>query len=290
MDITELLDRCAFPDTREPLALGVSGGADSVAMALLARAAGRDIVIWHVDHGLRPSSAEDAEMVAAFASRLGVGFELREVDILPGADLEARAREVRYTALPGDVCVGHTADDRAETVLMNLLRGAGLVGVAARFQRVNRPLIRLRRSETHALCEAEGICIVEDEHNHDPSFTRVAVRQRLIPEITQLVGRDPVPLLTRHADLVGDALDVVRTAAAAIDPTDVAALRVAPRAVGTEALRGWLQDQTGADHPVDAASIERVLAVVDGSRVATEVTGGHRVARTAGKLRVERRK
>lgn len=290
MDITELLDRCTFPSTGEPLALGVSGGADSVAMALLARAAGRDVVIWHIDHGLRPSSAEDAAMVAAFASDLGLGFELRGVDLEAGADLEARAREARYTALPDDVCVAHTADDRAETVLMNMLRGAGLAGVAAPFHRVNRPLIRLRRSETHALCEAEGICPVEDEHNHDPSFTRVAVRQRLIPEITELVGRDPVPLLTRHADLVADALEVVRTAAAVIDPTDVAALRAAPRAVGTEALRGWLQAQTGADHPVDAASIERVLAVVDGRHVATEVTGGHRVARTAGTLRVERRK
>ena len=289
MDITELLDRCAFPDSGEPLALGVSGGADSVAMALLARAAGRDIVIWHIDHGLRRSSAADAAMVAAFASDLGVGFELRQAELETGADLEARAREARYRALPDDVCVAHTADDRAETVLMNLFRGAGLVGVAAGFGRVNRPLIRVRRAETHALCEAEGICTVDDEHNRDPTFMRVAVRQRLIPEITELVGRDPVPLLTRHADLVGDAVELVRAAAAAIDPTDVGALRAAPRAVGTEALRGWLQAQTGADHPVDAASIERVLGVVEGRHVATEVTGGHRVARTAGRLRVEPR-
>lgn len=289
MDIADLLDRCRFPETDEPLALGVSGGADSVAMALLARAAGRDIVIWHVDHGLRATSGDDATAVASLAATLGAEFELRRVDVDPGADLEARAREARYDVLPGAVCVGHTADDRAETVLINLLRGAGLAGVAAPFHRVIRPLLRLRRAETHALCEAEGISTVHDEHNHDPAFTRVSIRQRLIPEIEAVVGRDPVPLLNRHADLVADALDVVRTAAAAVDPTDTAALGAAPRAVATEALRNWLQAETGAVHPVDAASIERVLSVVAGTHVATEVTGGHRVARTRGRLRVERR-
>ena len=289
MDITDLLDRCRFPDTDDPLALGVSGGADSVAMALLARAAGRDIVIWHVDHGLRATSGDDASAVAKLASTLGAEFELRRVDIDPGVDLEARAREARYAVLPADVCVGHTADDRAETVLINLLRGAGLAGVAAPFHRVIRPLLGLRRAETHALCDAEGISTVHDVHNHDPAFTRVSIRQRLIPEIEAVVGRDPIPLLNRHADLVADALDVVRRAAAGVDPTDTAALEAVPRAVATEALRSWLQTETGAVHPVDAASIERVLSVVAGRHVATEVTGGHRVARTRGRLRVERR-
>ncbi len=288
MDITELLERCDFPDRAEPLALGVSGGADSVAMALLAQAAGLDFVIWHVDHGLRSQAADDARSVADLAARLGVGFELRKVEIEPGADLEARAREARYGTLPQGVCVGHTADDRAETVLFNLLRGSGPTGVAASFGRASRPLLRLRRSETWALCSSVGVELVDDEHNHDLSFTRVAIRHQLLPEIERVVGRDPVPILVRHADLVGDALVVVRAAAAMIDATDVMALRAAPRAAATEALRTWLQNETGSDGSVDTASIERVMAVVDGTCVATEVVGGHRVARTAGRLRLER--
>lgn len=288
MDAAELLGRCDFPDSPGPLALGVSGGADSTAMALLAAAAGRRFVIWHVDHGLRPESATEAVQVEKLAASLGVECEVRRVDVGPGSDLEARARAARYGALPADVCVGHTADDRAETVLLNLLRGAGPAGVAAPFDRVHRPLLRLRRRETVALCVAHGIEVIEDPMNRDSAFARVAVRERLVPEMIELLGRDPVPLLNRHADLVAEMLDAVRQAASEVDPTDTAALRAVPRAVAAEALREWLRAETGADTFVDAASIERVMSVVHGTNKATETSGGHRVTRTGGRLRVER--
>jgi tRNA(Ile)-lysidine synthase len=289
MRAVDLLDRCAFPPSEGPLAVGVSGGADSVAMALLARLAHREIVIWHVHHGLRAEADHDADMVEKLASDMGVAFELRRVRVAPGADLEARARAARYDALPDEVCVGHTADDRAETVLLNLLRGAGLAGVAARMDRVYRPIRLLRRSETHAVCEAEGQQFIDDVMNHDPSFTRVAVRHKVMPMLADVFDRDPVPLVNRHADHVADALDMVQAAAARIDPTDAAALRGAPRAVATEALRAWIAGEIGASLAVDLASIDRVLAVVDGTAIATEIAGGHRIARTAGILRVELR-
>ena len=285
MHAVELLGRCDFP--AGPLALGVSGGPDSVAMALLADEAGLDFVIWHVHHGLRPEADDDADLVAKLAAALGRRCEVRSVDVAPGPGLEARARAARYEALPDDVCVAHTADDRAETVLFNLLRGAGPAGVAAPFDRVHRPLLKVRRHETRALCDAGGVEVVDDRMNDDESFTRVALRNRVLPVIAEVLGRDPVPLLTRHADLTADALAVVQAAAADVDPTDTVALRAVPRAVAAEALRRWLKAETGAASAVDAASIDRVLAVVDGTHVATEVTGGHRVARTAGRLRVE---
>jgi tRNA(Ile)-lysidine synthase len=291
MDAVELLDRCRFPepvaDRDERLELAVSGGPDSVAMALLAAATGRELRIWHVHHGLRPEADDDAELVARLAVDLGARFELRRVDLASGPGLEARARAARYAALPVDVCVGHTLDDRAETVLLNLFRGAGLAGVAAPMARVHRPLLGLRRHETVALCADAGRAVVDDPMNHDPVFSRVAVRTRVLPLVEELLGRDPVPLLARHADLSADALVVVRELAAAIDPTDVAALRAAPRAVASEALRAWLGAATGEGAAVDAASIERVLAVVDGVHVATEIAGGHRVSRSRGRLRVE---
>ena len=203
-----------------------------------------------------------------------------------GPDLEATAREARYAALPPDVCVAHTADDRAETVLLNLLRGAGLAGVAAPFSRVRRPILGLRRAETRALCESARVSVVDDPMNDDPRFARVVVRKQLLPVAAEALGRDPVPLLNRHADLVADALVVIQDAAAALDPTDTAALRAAPRAVASEALRQWLMTQTGTPTAVDAASINRVMDVVDGTARATEVEGGFRVARTAGRLRL----
>jgi len=285
VDLAALLDRCDFPDG--PLALGVSGGADSVAMALLAHEADREFTIWHVDHGLRPSASTDADMVDALASRLDVGFELREVTVAAGGHLEARARTARYAVLPADVCVGHTADDRAETVLFNLLRGAGPAGVAAPMARVRRPILRLRRFETEAICGAAGVIPITDEHNLDPSFTRVRIRTELLPLIAELFDRDPVPLINRHADLLGDVLAVVQDHAAEIDPTDTGALAAAPKAVATEALRAWIRTSTPDGATPDAASIERVMRVVDGSHVATEIEGGHRVSRSKGRLSLD---
>lgn len=282
MDLAALLDRCDFPDGS--LTLGVSGGADSVAMALLAQATGREFSIWHVDHGLRASSSTDAAMVDALASRLGVAFELRQRAVESGANMEARARDARYAALPADICVGHTADDRAETVLLNLLRGAGPAGVAAPMERVNRPIIRLRRAETEAVCVDAGITPIVDEHNVDPSFTRVRVRSELLPLIADLFDRDPVPLLIRHADLVGDALAVIQDHAARLDPTDAKAVAAAPKAVASEALRAWIHDELPNTTSPDAASIDRVLRVADGTYIATEIEGGHRVSRSAGRL------
>ena len=288
MDTAELLARCDFGEDDE-LALGVSGGADSTAMALLAAEAGRSFTIWHVHHGIRDASDAEAEVVEKFAASLGAPFELQRLELTDGPDLEATAREARYTALPPDVCVAHTADDRAETVLLNLLRGAGLAGVATPFSRVRRPILGLRRAETRALCESAGVSVVDDPMNDDPRFARVVVRNQLLPVAAEALGRDPVPLLNRHADLVADALVVIQDAAAALDPTDSVALRAAPRAVASEALRQWLMTQTGTPTAVDAASINRVMDVVDGTARATEVEGGFRVARTAGRLRLHHR-
>ena len=285
MDTALLLARCDFGEDDE-LSLGVSGGADSVAMALLAAEAGRSFTVWHVHHGLRSASDAEAGMVEELASSQGVPFELRRLDLVDGPDLEARARAARYAVLPLDVCVAHTADDRAETVLLNLLRGAGLAGVATPFARVRRPILRLRRAETSALCEFAGVATVDDPMNHDQRFARVVVRKQLLPAAVAALGRDPVPLLNRHADLVADALVVIQDAAAALDPTDTAVLRVAPRAVASEALRQWLMAETSATLAVDAASIDRVMEVVDGTHQATEVEGGIRVSRTAGRLRL----
>ena len=287
MDIAELLARCDFGDDNE-LSLGVSGGADSMAMALLAAEAGRSCAIWHVHHGLRDAADGEAELVAKLASSLGMPFELRRLELTDGPDLEATAREARYAAMPPDVCVAHTADDRAETVLLNLLRGAGLAGVATPFARVRRPIIGLRRAETRALCEFSGVAVVDDPMNDDPRFARVVVRDQLLPAAANALRRDPVPLLNRHADLVADALIVIQDAAAALDATDTAELRAAPRAVASEALRQWLMEQTGNHSAVDAGSISRVMDVVYGTARATEVEGGVRVARTAGRLRVPR--
>ena len=285
--VDALLARCDFPVPGTAVACGLSGGPDSSALVALATEAGLKVTAWHIDHGLRPSSGAEAEAARAIAARLGAAFELRRVCVEPGPNLEARARDARYGALPPEVLVGHTADDRAETVLFNIGRGAGLAGAAAPHAGVRRPLLGLRRFETRALCELLGLPTVWDPMNDDPAFARVAVRNEVIPALARALGRDPVPLLNRHAELASQALEVIIDLAAGLDPSSAAQLTAAPRAVAAEALRQWIFGAVGA-HP-SAASIDRVLDVAAGRHVATEITGGHRVARTAGRLRIEAR-
>ena len=104
--------------------------------------------------------------------------------VLRPLGLEARAREARYDALPRDVLTGHTADDQAETVLLNLLRGAGTAGLAG-IRRDRRPLLDLRRAETAALCAELGLSPVVDPTNASPAWRRNRVRRELRPEATQ---------------------------------------------------------------------------------------------------------
>jgi tRNA(Ile)-lysidine synthase len=282
-----LLARCAFPPPGTPLACAVSGGADSLALLVLAVAAGCDVCAVHVDHGLREGSAAEAGVVADAARRVGARFEAKRVDVAPGPNLEARARAARYAVLPPDVATGHTADDQAETVLLNLLRGAGLDGLAPMLGdepgRPRRPLLRLRRWETAALCAELGLVPVVDPSNAEPAHLRNRIRHELLPLLDQLAKRDVVELLARQATVLREEADLLDELAAALDPTDARALAAAPPALARRAVRRLLD--TG--YPPDAASVERVLAVARNEAVACEVVGGVRVRRSGGRLFVE---
>ena len=252
----------------------------STALLALAVAAGCVVTAVHVDHGLRPGSAEEADVVRATAERFGASFRGVTVQVGPGPNLEARAREARYAALPADVLTGHTADDQAETVLANLLRGAGSAGLAAMRPGPRRPILGLRRAETHDLCRRLGLEVVHDPSNDLPDHLRNRVRGELLPLLTELGRRDPVPVLVRQADLLRDESDLLDLLAADLDPADADALADAHPAVARRAVRRWLTD----GYPPDAATVERVLAVARGEAVATEIGGGRRVERSRRRL------
>jgi tRNA(Ile)-lysidine synthase len=263
----------------------VSGGADSTALLALAVAAGCSARAVHVDHGLRAGSAAEAQVVAANAERLGAGFESVTVTIDPGPNLEARARAARHQALGPDACFGHTADDQAETVLLNVLRGAGLDGIAAMRSDVRHPILELRRAETVDLCAHLELALVEDPSNEDPTIRRNRVRHEVLPLLADVSERDVVPLLARLARHAREAADSLDAAAASLDPTDARAVAGADPALARRALRGWLRATSVERHPPDEAAVDRVLA--RGEVSATEVAGGWRVARSAGVLRFE---
>jgi tRNA(Ile)-lysidine synthase len=282
--VPDLLSRCTFPPAGTALPCAVSGGADSLALLVLAAAARCDVTAIHVDHGLRAGSEAEAGVVAAAAGRFGARFESRTVAVGPGPNLEARARAARFAALPPGVATGHTMDDQAETVLVNLLRGAGPDGLSGMAPGPRHPLLGLRRSETHALCAALGLTPVCDPSNDDPAFVRNRVRHELLPLCAAVAGRDPVPLLARQAAVLRDETELmdVLAADAVPDPTDARALSGAPRPLARRALRRWLRVAEG--HPPSLAEVERVLAVAGGDAVATELSGGRRVSRTRGRL------
>ncbi len=280
---TELLARCTFPPAGTPVACAVSGGADS--LALLALAVARECIVTavHVDHGLRPGSDAEGELVAAAAARFGASFRSARVEVAPGPNLEARAREARHAVLPRDTLLGHTADDQAETILLNLMRGAGLEGLGG-MRPERRPILALRRSETHRLCAELGLEVVDDPTNRDLAFRRNRVRHELIPLLDDIAERDVVPVLVRQAEIVRAAADELDERSSDMDPMDVSVLQAASPAIARHVVRSWLRGCSDQRHPPDAAAVDRVLAVIGGTTKATEVGGGWRVERHQQRL------
>ena len=267
----------------------MSGGADSLALLALAVHAGCRATAVHVDHGLRPGSAAEAAVVRDAAAGLGAGFRPEQVAVGAGPNLEARARAARYAALGPGALTGHTADDQAETVLLNLVRGAALDGLAG-MDPARRPIRRLRRTETRALCAALGLHPVADPSNDDPALRRNRVRHELLPLLDAIAERDVVPVLARQADLARADAGLLDELAAALDPSDARALAAAPLPLARRAVRRWLRaaGPGGPErHPPPAAAVDRVLAVARGDAVACELPGGWRVARRSARLRLE---
>jgi tRNA(Ile)-lysidine synthase len=277
-----------------PVIVACSGGPDSLALLAIACRAGLEPVAVYVDHGLRPDSAHDGDVVEAAAASLGVSARRVAVAVAPGGNVEARARRARYDALEGErvaigataVLVAHTADDQAETVLLNLVRGSGtsgLAGMPARRGFVVRPLLGMRRADVHAYCAACGLVPVDDPMNADPAFRRNWVRHEVLPSLSDGAQRDLVPVLTRQAAVLraeADLLDELGDALLAEAGGSVPAARVlagAHPAVARRAVRRWL----GAPPP-SLAEVERVLAVARGECRAAQLTGGRRVWRQAG--------
>lgn len=277
-----LLARCTFPTAGTAVTCAVSGGADSLALLALAVEAGCHATAIHVDHGLRDGSAREADLVEAAARQLGAEFRSVRVQIPQGPNLEARARAARYGALPDDVLTGHTADDQAETLLVNLLRGAASSGLGGMRPGARRPILALRRHETEALCTTLGLTVFDDPTNTDPRHVRNRVRHELLPLMAAISQRDPVPVLVRQADIARADADFLDELATEIDPRDARSLAASPIALARRAVRQWLS----GDHPPDAATVERVLAVARGEVAATDVGEGQSVRRSQQRLSV----
>ena len=285
----------SIPDDAS-LILAVSGGPDSMALmhgaARLASRGNWRVTVAHLDHALRPDSAQDATFVADAAAALRLPFESRRADVAAlargeGRSIEDAGREARYRFLEeiapdgALIATAHTADDAAETVLLNLMRGSGLGGVRgipARRGRVVRPLLGERRATLRALLDAAGIAYRLDPTNTDPAHLRNRVRAELLPLMEELRpgAVERIGQFSRLAAEDDELLDEIaaaelvrRTTAAGIDWHDPPA-----PALGRRVLRLAI----GLPAP-PAERIEALLDAAGGERGGVRIElGGRRSA------------
>ncbi|MDK8658854.1 tRNA lysidine(34) synthetase TilS [Corynebacterium sp. MSK204] len=238
------------------VAVGLSGGADSLALCAAMIAEGHDVIALCVDHGLQDGSREQAEKAARQAESLGARARVLVVRVPEeaGNSLEAAARQERYRAMSAaaregaaarggeralEIAVAHTADDQAETLLLGALRGR-VAGMPERSvvegARIVRPFLQVRRSDTEGACAELGLDVWQDPQNADTDFRRVALRQEIIPELSRVIGGDAVPALAQAA------MDTARDEEYLATPTtaDCAELAALPEPRRRRAIAAWL--------------------------------------------------
>ena len=293
------------------LVTACSGGADSLALAFATRyvASRRDLKYAAViiDHGLQQGAADIAARVRDQLDRLGyhdVTITAVQVDRSAAAGLEAAAREARYRALDTEararsatLMLGHTLDDQAETVLLGLARGSGsrsLAGMASRAGHFVRPFLGIRRATTEQVCAELGLNPWQDPHNADRRFTRVRVRETVLPTLEAELGPGVAEALARTAELVRDdneLLDRLATEASRIegmggtDTLDCAALQAQPPALRRRIIRLWLLTHGLGDLSLRHISAVESLVIDWHGQKAIQIPGAT-VIRTAGRLRV----
>ncbi|HXJ64290.1 MAG TPA: tRNA lysidine(34) synthetase TilS, partial [Actinomycetota bacterium] len=202
----------------------LSGGPDSTCLLhslhLLRRLLKIRLTAVHLDHRLRPDSGKDAAYAKRQAEALKVPFVLRTATAAPkrGESVEAWARTVRYAAATdaareagaARVAVGHTLDDQAETVLIQLVRGAGpeaIAGMRPAGKLIVRPLFDVRRNEVLAFCRALRLRPRRDPTNADTGYLRNAIRLEGLPALERATGRDVRGPIARSARLLQQDLD-----------------------------------------------------------------------------------
>lgn len=282
-----------------PVAVGLSGGADSAALLWLVARRNSDVVAIHVFHGMAASSlmATAAGQVAAL-----IGVPLVMAVVEPAGTAEHHLRAARHTALldragPRPVLLAHTADDQAETVLMRVLRGTGvdgLAGIRSERGQLVHPMLGVTRAEARELARLAGLPFRDDPANEDPAVLRNRIRSDVLPIIEDVIGGPVRSALVRLAesaaedagflDAATDAVPIEYRGESARVP--LGALLASGDVVAGRVLRKALMRLAGP-YPPNRRSLRRMLDVVHGVSAATEVEPGLRIRRLGPHVVVE---
>ena len=281
--------------------LGLSGGADSVALLMILLPAIREdrirVEAVHVNHGLRGrESDEDALFCSELCKKEKIPLSIYNAD-LSGRTDEASAREARFAAFrkryaethADALILAHHADDQAETFLMRLLRGAGPDGLACMKTdenvvgiRILRPMLSLRREEIREALRTDGIIWREDRTNTDTSYLRNRIRYELIPMLNRISGT-AVDKICRAALLSGeDNLVLNAMARSLLDRIsdgrrlDAYELAKEPTAIRKRALRIWWQEQGPSlkEHTLNASQTELLEGLLETEKGKVNLPGG----------------
>jgi tRNA(Ile)-lysidine synthase len=286
----------------------VSGGADSVCLAVVLHELGYDLSVAHVNHGLRGAeSDEDETFTARLAERLGLRFFTRRV-VLFGGNIEAAGRDARRDFFNESadnhgftkIAVAHTLNDRVETFLLNLLRGAGSAGLAAMpavSGRTIRPLVEVGREEIEAYLAERKQAFRTDASNLNLDFSRNRLRHIVIPQLSSEFNPNLVETLHRTAEILEKEDDWMQTLVEAwlnqhgtkeeggfVIPVEALAAR--PIAMVRRVLRHALRRAGSELRNVTFDEIEAIARLLDDEKSGklVEIPGGIEVARDFGQL------
>jgi len=288
--------------------VAVSGGADSLALAyaLIKEAPELAIALIGVtiDHQLQATSAEQANNVQQQLKAMGYQEVIIEkVSVVEKSGMEADARTARYAALDAiahaygatQIFLGHTRDDQAETVLLGLARGSGtrsLSGMATLNGKYARPFLQLTRTQTVAACAEAELNPWNDPHNENLKFSRVRVRNKVMPILEEEIGPGIAAALARSAAILRDDADALDEMSQAVisrvdfSDLDCAALAELPRAIRSRVLRAAIYAAGAPSGSVSAEHLAYVEALVTSWHGQGEASlpGGVKVSRISGRL------
>jgi len=288
--------------------VAVSGGADSLALAYALIKEAPELAITliavTVDHQLQTGSGDQAKQVQEQLKSMGYQEVIIEkVSVVEKSGVEADARTARYAALDAiahaygasQIFLGHTRDDQAETVLLGLARGSGtrsLSGMATINGKYARPFLQLTRVQTVAACDEAAITPWNDPHNANEKFSRVRVRNKVMPVMEEEIGPGIAAALARSAAILRDDADALDEMAQAVisrvdlSDLDCAALAELPRAIRSRILRAAIYAAGAPSGSVSADHLSGVEALVTSWRGQGEASlpGGVKVARISGRL------